>query len=79
MSQHSGGIQSGAGRLKEAWDDLAARWGQTRDYWQDANARRFEEEELQKIADELERVLPVISRMSQVIAQAERELGDNQR
>ncbi|MEZ6050013.1 MAG: hypothetical protein R3C02_01275 [Planctomycetaceae bacterium] len=77
MSRHAGGLQSGMGRLKEAWDDLSAKWMQTRDYWQDANARRFEEEELQRIANELERVLPVISRMSQVIANAERDLADN--
>ncbi len=79
MARHAGGLQSGVGRLKEAWDDLSAKWMQTRDYWQDANARRFEEEELKRIAIELERVFPVISHMSQVIASAERNLSDRER
>lgn len=79
MSRYSGNLQAGAGRLREAWDDLARRWADTRESWQDANARRFEDQELRLIATELERVLPVISHLSQVIAAAERELNDHQR
>ncbi|MGD9853861.1 MAG: hypothetical protein AB7U20_02825 [Planctomycetaceae bacterium] len=79
MSRHAGHLQAGAGRLREAWDDLARRWADARDHWQDANARHFEEQELRHIATELERVLPVISHMSQIIAAAERDLGDHER
>ena len=77
MPRQAGNLQAGIGRLKEAWDVLSVRWLEAREHWQDANARRFEEQELQHLAEELQRVLPVISHMAQVIASAERELSDD--
>lgn len=79
MSRHAGNLQAGVGRLREAWEKLTVRWTDTRDHWQDANAREFEERDLAHIADELGRVLPIISHMSQIIGAAERELSDNER
>ncbi len=79
MSRYAGNLQAGAGRLKEAWEKLTLRWADVREHWDDANAKRFEEQELQHLADELQRALPIISHMSQVIAAAERDLSDNDR
>ena len=79
MPRQAGNLQAGVGRLKEAWDVLNRRWLDAREHWQDDNARRFEEEELHHLAEELQRVIPVISHMAQVIAAAERELSDDRR
>jgi hypothetical protein len=79
MPQQAGNLQAGVGRLKEAWDVLSVRWLETREHWHDANARRFEAQELQLLAEELQRALPAISHMAQVIVSAERELSDDRR
>lgn len=69
-------LQSGAGRLQEAAETLRVKWQDVREVWQDANAARFEEEQLKPLADALQIAFPAIAQMSTAMQTMERELTD---
>lgn len=69
-------LQSGAGRLQEAAETLRVRWQDLREVWQDANAARFEEEQLKPLADALQTAFPAIAQMSSAMQTMQRELTD---
>lgn len=69
-------LQSSAGRLQEAAETLRVRWQHVREVWQDANAVRFEEEQLQPLADALQTAFPAITQMSTAMQTMQRELTD---
>lgn len=69
-------LQSGAGRLQEAAERLQSRWRDLREVWQDANAERFETEELQPLAQALQLAFPAIAQMSTAMQAMQRALAD---
>jgi hypothetical protein len=69
-------LQSGAGRLQESAETLRVRWQELRDVWQDANAARFEKEQLGPLADALQIAFPAIAQMSTAMQSMQRELTD---
>lgn len=69
-------LQSGSGRLHESAERLRLRWQTLREVWQDANAVRFEEEQLKPLADALQIAFPAIAQMSTAMQLMERELTD---
>lgn len=71
-----GNLTAGAGRLQEAAEVLRAEWQRVCDVWQDENARRFEDEELQPLAQALQTALPAISQMASTLEAMRRELTD---
>jgi hypothetical protein len=74
--QVSGNLHSGAGRLQEAAETLRTRWQALREVWPDANARRFEEEELGVLAQALQAAFPAIAQMTAALQAMERDLTD---
>ena len=44
--------------------------------WRDDQSRRFEEEHLRHVAEDVQSVLPAVSHMIQVLQLANRELSD---
>lgn len=69
-------LQSGAGRLQESAETLRTKWQDVSEVWQDANARRFAEEELEPLAQALQIAFPAIAQMSTAIQAMQRELTD---
>jgi hypothetical protein len=71
-----GNLQSAAGRLQEALDELERAWQRTIDEWADENSQRIEQDHLARLAHEVRAVLPAISQMSQSLQQAARECNE---
>lgn len=70
---HVGNLQSAAGRIQEALGELHLAWNQTREVWQDSQARQFEESFLRKIDEELAVAFPAMSQIAQIFGAATRE------
>jgi hypothetical protein len=73
---HVGNLQAGAGKLHESLETLQAKWGQVSDVWRDEQSRRFEEEHLRHVAEDVQAVLPAVAHVVQVLQAANRELSD---
>jgi hypothetical protein len=71
-----GNIQAGAGKLQESLDLLQTAWGRVSDVWRDEQSRRFEEEHLRHVAEDVHTVLPAVGHIVQVLQSANRELSD---
>jgi hypothetical protein len=72
-------LQSGAGQLQESAETLRAKWQDVREVWSDANAARFESEELEPLAGALQLAFPAIAQMSTAMQAMQRELSDQRR
>jgi hypothetical protein len=66
-------LTSGAARLRDAADVLAAKWAETQEFWKDDNSRSLEENQLRPLAGELSSALTAIQRLAEVLDQAQRE------
>lgn len=66
-------LNSGAAKLLDAADVLAARWNDAKEHWRDENAARVEEECLKPIGDEVMAALAAIHRLAEVLDRAQRE------
>ena len=73
---HVGNLQGASGRLQEALEQLQLAWGNTAEYWRDANASEFEEQHLRQILEEFQAAIPAVSQLTQVIQAAVRELEE---
>ena len=68
-----GNLQSAAGRMQEALEDLRIGWQLTRESWQDQQAELFEEKYLQKINEELAALFPALGQITQTFGMASRD------
>ena len=68
-----GNLQSGAGQLQDALEKLLIAWEQTREVWDDARAKQFEETYLRPISEEVSMAVPAVGHMSQTMGTAVRE------
>ena len=73
---HVGNLQAGAGKLQESLEALQLSWGRVSDAWRDEPSRRFEEEHLRHVAEDVQAVLPAVGQVVQVLQTANRELSD---
>jgi hypothetical protein len=71
-----GNLQAGGGKLQESLESLQRSWGQVSDAWRDEQSRRFEEEHLRHVAEDVQAVLPAVAHMVQVLQSSHRELSD---
>jgi hypothetical protein len=55
---------NGVGPLRDGHDKLQAAWGETRETWRDQNARDFEQDFLEPLANEIARTTGAIQRLS---------------
>ena len=67
------GVHEGRGSLARAIKDLMLRWSQTRAEWDDAVARRFEQERLLNIENDLRAAVGAMDTMSVLLAQIRRD------
>lgn len=65
-------LNSGAARLRDAAEVLAANWDDTRQFWRDANSRSLEETRLRPLADDVNAALAAIAHLSELLMQAQR-------
>jgi hypothetical protein len=73
---NTGNLQASAGSLQEALDELLAAWDTTRQYWQDQQARQFDETYLQRIREEVAAAFPAIGQISQTFGAAGRDVSE---
>ncbi len=65
-------LHSGAARLRDAADVLAANWNDTQQFWNDANSRSLEETRLRPLGEDVNAALAAIGHLSEVLMQAQR-------
>jgi len=69
-------LNTGVGKLSQAYSKLKEQWAQTQVHWQDDTCRRFEEEHLREIPARLQFLLAGVQRLAEVLEKAERECED---
>ena len=67
------GVHEGKGILARAMKDLMLRWQETRSQWDDANAKRFEQERLLNLEHDLRSAVGAMDTMSILLAQIRRD------
>ena len=67
------GVHEGRGTLARAMKDLMLRWQDTRSQWNDAQAKRFEEERLLNIEHDLRAAVGAMDSMAVLLAQIRRD------
>ena len=67
------GVHEGRGSLARAIKDLMLRWAETRAEWDDAVARRFEQERLLNIESDLRAAVGAMDTMSVLLQQIRRD------
>lgn len=72
-------LQTGLGQLAQAQTQLRERWVEAKTHWHDQSSRQFEEEHLREIPARLQLLVAAVQRLSAVLAEAERECGDDER
>ena len=69
-------LNSGAGQLKEAFGQLKERWAAVQSQWRDDAGRDFEQMHLREIPARLQLMMTAVQRLSEALAQAERDCRD---
>ena len=69
-------LSTSAVKLQTALDDLQAHWHDATDQWRDEVSRKFAENHLEPIGPLVKNALDAVGRMAAVVAQAERDCGD---
>jgi hypothetical protein len=67
------GCHEGRGALARAMKDLMIRWAETRSQWDDANARRFEQERLLGLEQDLRAAVGAMDTMAILLQQIHRD------
>lgn len=68
-----GDLVTGAAKLSGSLKNLHLHWDDTKQHWQDAAARRFEEDHLVPIEPKVHLMLDAIARLAEVLERAQRE------
>ncbi|WP_437186426.1 hypothetical protein SH668x_003577 [Planctomicrobium sp. SH668] len=71
-----GNLQSAAGRIQDALEELQIAWQNTREHWNDQQAIQFEQTVLKPLAEQLVITIPAINKISQTFGAAERECSE---
>lgn len=71
-----GNLQSAAGRIQEALEDLQVAWAATREHWDDQPARDFEEQVLAVISQEVSTAFPALGQLTQSFQAAGRACSE---
>ncbi len=67
------GVHEDRGALARAMKDLMTRWSETRAQWDDANAKRFEEERLLNLERDLRMAVGAMDAMATLLQQIRRD------
>ncbi|HEV2973280.1 MAG TPA: hypothetical protein VGY55_25155 [Pirellulales bacterium] len=68
-----GDLVTGAAKLSGALKNLYLHWDETKDQWQDAAGRRFEEDHLVPLEPKVHLTLDAVARLAEVLERAQRE------
>jgi hypothetical protein len=68
-----GDLVTGAAKLSGALKNLYLHWDETKDQWQDAACRRFEEDHLAQLEPKVHLTLDAVARLAEVLERAQRE------
>jgi hypothetical protein len=66
-------LNTGAGRIRHALENLETVWGEISDQWNDSVSRRFREQHLDPMVPRVKLALDAISRMSLLMDEVERD------
>jgi hypothetical protein len=66
-------LDSGAGRIRHALENLETVWNEISNQWNDAVSRRFREQHLDTMVPRVKLGLDAISRMSLLMDEVERD------
>lgn len=69
-------LHTGLIRLSRASKDLREQWRETCDYWNDQNRDEFDRQHIQPLGPQVTMLSAAVHRLSDVFAQAERDLLD---
>ena len=69
-------LDSGVGRLTKSLAELRERVQDVKTQWNDATMQQFEDNHLREIPARMRLLATAIERLSEVVAQAERECSD---
>lgn len=72
-------LSTPASKIHSALEDLQTAWSDLEEIWNDANRRKFEEEQLLPLALTIKLSLDAAGRMDQVMLDAERDCEDGAR
>lgn len=70
-------LNTGLGRLTQAYAQLKEKWAETKSHWNDERGRQFEELYLREIPTRMQQMVGAIQRLSEVLEKAQRECEDN--
>ena len=70
-------LRGGTGRLQKATRELAEKWAETRDEWNDKTRRDFEERYLQPISPSVRLLMAHANELIELLHKAERECRDD--
>ncbi len=71
-------LHTGRNRLSKATKDLREQWRETREVWNDGNARAFVERHLEPLGPEVTLMVAAVNRLQEVLEKAERACSDDQ-
>ena len=71
-------LHTGRNRLSRATKELRTQWQETKEVWNDANARNFAKRHLEPLGPQVTLMLNAINRLRDVLEKAERECSDDQ-
>ena len=66
-------LTTGAAKMGTAHKTMRLHWEATKEEWQDANCRNFEERFLDPLEPQLHSAMEAIARLSEILNRAERE------
>lgn len=69
-------LSSGLGQLSQAYGKLKERLVETREVWTDDAFRQFDQQRLNEIPTQLQRLTAAVNAFIEVIQDAERECGE---
>jgi hypothetical protein len=67
------GVYEGRGQLAKGMKELMAAWMETKSYWKDQNAERFEKKHVQPLEMDLRAAVSAMDVMSQLLATIKRD------
>ena len=70
-------VITGTKRMQKATKSLKEQWLQTKEYWRDQTAEKFEEEYLQPLGEQIRMALTAVDYLTEVLEEAEKELSDH--
>ncbi|MGA2501015.1 MAG: hypothetical protein ABSH20_25035 [Tepidisphaeraceae bacterium] len=70
------GVYEGRGQITKSMKDLMQKWAETKGYWQDAVAAKFEAERLMPLEYDIKTAMGAMDHMAILLGQAKRDASE---